>query len=461
MVDLAAPTRRARATPAPLRELSGRVAAAAARMRPHVAAVYAFARAADDFADEGSGRSKSVIALLDGWLLPTAVAAGHASRPAAAGEPANTPEIFVALGARSRALDCRRAVRGSAQRVPAGRHGHALRDLGRRARLLPPIGQPGRPARAPHRRLPRRASSTLVRRDLHGAAAHELLAGPEDRLRPRAPLSSRRRAARHGARPPTLDARRITPAWARRWPPPSADARAVRRWAGRSATPCAAGCATSCARPGSAARASSIGSKRPDFDVIRTDRPSLGPLGRAMVCAWRCSRVDPAGRRPVEGRKPDMSRDTSFYYSFLVLPPRSATPSSRCGISAAPSTMRSTKWCRARVGGADRRRARAAALAACGARSWTPRYRRNAARRRRASAAAVRPRFNLPRAAVRGADRRRRDGSLARALRDVRRAARVLPARRLGRRPDLHRDLRLPRRRVRATTPRTSGWRCS
>ena len=36
-------------------------------MRPHVAAVYAFARAADDFADEGSLAAERRIELLDRW----------------------------------------------------------------------------------------------------------------------------------------------------------------------------------------------------------------------------------------------------------------------------------------------------------------------------------------------------------------------------------------------------------
>jgi len=71
-------------------------------MRNHVAAVYAFARAADDFADEGRRSVEERHRLLDGWLcrLRELVSQGpDASRPIAAGEPANTHEIFVALGA--------------------------------------------------------------------------------------------------------------------------------------------------------------------------------------------------------------------------------------------------------------------------------------------------------------------------------------------------------------------------
>jgi len=73
------------------------------RMRHHVAAVYAFARAADDFADEGTRPVNERHRLLDGWLcrLREAVSRGTnaPSRPVDQGEPANTNEIFVALGA--------------------------------------------------------------------------------------------------------------------------------------------------------------------------------------------------------------------------------------------------------------------------------------------------------------------------------------------------------------------------
>jgi phytoene synthase len=70
-------------------------------MRKHVAAVYAFARAADDFADEGDCSVDARHRLLDGWLCRLRdVASNEAtSRPIGAGEPAHTHEIFAALGA--------------------------------------------------------------------------------------------------------------------------------------------------------------------------------------------------------------------------------------------------------------------------------------------------------------------------------------------------------------------------
>jgi hydroxysqualene synthase len=72
-------------------------------MRHHVAAVYAFARAADDFADEGHRSIEERHRLLDGWLCRLRDAASGppdlAPRPVALGEPSNAREIFVALAA--------------------------------------------------------------------------------------------------------------------------------------------------------------------------------------------------------------------------------------------------------------------------------------------------------------------------------------------------------------------------
>ena len=76
-------------------------------MRPHVAAVYAFARAADDFADEGQRSVEERLRLLDLWLcrLREAVSGPAVEIPRAPGpgEPANAREIFMALGATIRA----------------------------------------------------------------------------------------------------------------------------------------------------------------------------------------------------------------------------------------------------------------------------------------------------------------------------------------------------------------------
>lgn len=75
-------------------------------MRRHVAAVYAFARAADDFADEGDRSRAERLALLGSWrtrLHGAADGSGNA-HPPRQGEPAHTQAIFLALGASIRRL---------------------------------------------------------------------------------------------------------------------------------------------------------------------------------------------------------------------------------------------------------------------------------------------------------------------------------------------------------------------
>lgn len=74
-------------------------------MRRHVAAVYAFARAADDFADEGERTVDARHALLDGWAdrlrhAASSAEPGAAPRP---GEPPHTVAIFLAVAASIRA----------------------------------------------------------------------------------------------------------------------------------------------------------------------------------------------------------------------------------------------------------------------------------------------------------------------------------------------------------------------
>src|ERR1051325_4818093 len=68
-------------------------------MRPHVAAVYAFARAADDFADEGDLPAPARVQLLDGWKRRLSHAAQETDPPwpAGPGEPPETPAVFLAL----------------------------------------------------------------------------------------------------------------------------------------------------------------------------------------------------------------------------------------------------------------------------------------------------------------------------------------------------------------------------
>ena len=78
-----------------------------AAMRPHIAAVYAFARVADDFADEGVRPPDERIRLLNRWRERLEIAVGGVTAPPLMpGEPIESAEIFQALGAtiRDRAL---------------------------------------------------------------------------------------------------------------------------------------------------------------------------------------------------------------------------------------------------------------------------------------------------------------------------------------------------------------------
>ncbi len=70
-------------------------------MRPHVAAVYAFARVADDIADEGTDSPEVRRARLDAWRGRLHEAAGGAAQ----GSASRDDQIFLALGHSIRSLD--------------------------------------------------------------------------------------------------------------------------------------------------------------------------------------------------------------------------------------------------------------------------------------------------------------------------------------------------------------------
>src|SRR3954470_12341316 len=63
-----------------------------APMRPHIAAIYAFARLADDMADEGTRPPAARLADLDAWEARLAVASGDGGP-----DTGPRPEVFVAL----------------------------------------------------------------------------------------------------------------------------------------------------------------------------------------------------------------------------------------------------------------------------------------------------------------------------------------------------------------------------
>ena len=76
------------------------------QMRPHVAALYAFARAADDFADEGHLPAEERLQLLDWWQqrLHTAAVSDSPGPPPRGNEPPEAQHLFLALGESIRSL---------------------------------------------------------------------------------------------------------------------------------------------------------------------------------------------------------------------------------------------------------------------------------------------------------------------------------------------------------------------
>ena len=133
----------------------------------------------------------------------------------------------------------------------------------------------------------------LVGRHLHRAAADQLLAGPAESISSAA-ASTCPRDEHAGARRAGRGSRRRTGMTPRLAARSLADLRVARRArcstrAGRSAMRFAAGCATSCARPGSAACASSIGSTPPDSTSLRR-RPTLGSADTSWF-AWPHGRL--------------------------------------------------------------------------------------------------------------------------------------------------------------------------
>jgi phytoene synthase len=76
------------------------------RLRPHVAAIYAFARIADDFADEGDRTPAARLALLDDWRARLHAAADGTLQP----DDSDAAGIFVALGDTMRRFDLERGL---------------------------------------------------------------------------------------------------------------------------------------------------------------------------------------------------------------------------------------------------------------------------------------------------------------------------------------------------------------
>ena len=128
------------------------------RLRPPIAAIYRFARTADDIADEGDARAEQRLAGPAPPIAPT----WTPSRPAGR-RRRRWPEVF---GPLARAIAAHRLpvpllpTCSTPSRRTSSKH--ALRRPRRAARLLPPLGQPDRPPAAAPVRRRRRGGARAV-----------------------------------------------------------------------------------------------------------------------------------------------------------------------------------------------------------------------------------------------------------------------------------------------------------
>ena len=241
-----------------------------------------------------------------------------------------------------------------------------------------------------------------------------------DRLAARAPVRAEEIWRRHGADPKTLQTGRMTPEW-----------RAALRDCGGQDAIAVSG------RPSGVRRRIGTAALRAARDVARRHADP----GSARSVRLRRVHGPPQtrNRRRISDSvwNAAVARDTSFSYSFVVLPAEQ-----RRAIGAV------WDFCRAVDDAVDE--AVDAATAAVEvdhvAGGGRPAVRiRAAADATGAQPQAVRGAVLAVAPAVRRSRRRRRDGSASLALRHLRRIDRLLPARRVGGGRDLHRGVRLPR----------------
>ena len=132
-------------------------------MRPHVAALYAFARVADDIADEGEAPPEERRRDLPRGRTVSISRSRQRRRGACHRSGARQVDdrgdlILTAIAHSIRTLDLPLQLFDDlAQRVRSGYHDESVRLVGGRPRLLPPFGESGGTPRAAHRRLPRQA----------------------------------------------------------------------------------------------------------------------------------------------------------------------------------------------------------------------------------------------------------------------------------------------------------------
>ena len=284
-----------------------------------------------------------------------------------------------------------------------------------------------------------------VGRRLHGTAGDQLLAGPPDRLAPRPVV-----------RPPRVLAAARVPARPISTPRSSLLNGVTRFGRSREERDC-------CSRPGGACATASTGRLR--FELRATWLGGMRILDRLERAQFDVVRSPSVPRRDGRGRDSlarrsggvdaAVARDTSFYYSFLVLP-----PAKRRAIIAVWDFCRAVDDAVDEAAGttdgqAGRELARwRSELARCfeGEVPETPQGR------------ALQPlidRFNASTVSLRGLDRRRRDGSDSPRYATFAELYEDLHPRRLCRRPHVRRDLRLPQPDDPAGTRLSSEWRCS
>jgi phytoene synthase len=185
-------------------------------MRPHIAAIYAFARAADDFADEGIRSSADRHALLDGWHRRLEEAASNQERgaPPGPGEPLETVDLFLALGATIRAHALPLSL--FADLISAFRQDITVTRYASWADLLDYCRRSANPVGRLVLRIARVNDEVLDRRSDDVCTALQLtnfwqdLAVDADRGRIYLPEEER---TQHGAMEDDLRARRMTAAW--------------------------------------------------------------------------------------------------------------------------------------------------------------------------------------------------------------------------------------------------------
>jgi hypothetical protein len=144
---------------------------------------HAFARTADDFADEGQLSHARRLDLLEGWARTSSRRrAGETTiRPPRTGEPPDTQSLFLQLATTMRvSAAASGAVRRTAERIPAGCHRPSVRDVDRSCSIT------ARRSANPVGRIVLRVAGYRDARldqwsdaDVHRTAADELLAGSQ------------------------------------------------------------------------------------------------------------------------------------------------------------------------------------------------------------------------------------------------------------------------------------------